>query len=80
MEKRKPSGTIGGNEDWCKYCGKQYGDTSNKLKMDQATFLHLHKKTIPFIITSKKNKIPSNKAHQGFKRPVLGKLRQWRKK
>ena len=32
------------------------------------------KKAIPFIITSKKNKIPRNKSNSGGKRPVLGKL------
>ena len=26
--------TVGENADWCSHCGKQYGDTSKKLKMD----------------------------------------------
>ena len=34
MEKRKPFYTVGRNIDWCKHCGKQYGDISKKLKMD----------------------------------------------
>ena len=29
------------------------------------------KKTVPFIIASKKNKIPRNKFNQGVERPVL---------
>ena len=32
------------------------------------------KKTIPFTIAPKKNKIPRNKSNQGMKRPVLRKL------
>ena len=28
VEKKEPSRTIGGNENWCSHCGKQYGDSS----------------------------------------------------
>ena len=34
VEKRELSCTVGGNADWCSHCGKQYGITSKKLKMD----------------------------------------------
>ena len=34
VEKGEPSCTVAGNADWCSHCGKQYGDTSKKLKMD----------------------------------------------
>ena len=34
MEKGEPSYTIGGDTDWCSHCGKQYGNTSKKLKME----------------------------------------------
>ena len=34
VEKREPLCTVGGNSDWCSHCGKQYGNTSEKLKMD----------------------------------------------
>ena len=37
------------------------------------------KKTIPFTIASKKNKIHSNKINQEFKRPVLGKYKTLKK-
>ena len=33
-ERREPFCTVGGNADWCSHCGKQYGDTSKKLKME----------------------------------------------
>ena len=33
MAKREPFCTVGGNADWCSHCGKQYGDTSEKLNM-----------------------------------------------
>ena len=28
VEKKEPSCTVGGNANWCKHCGKQYGVTS----------------------------------------------------
>ena len=28
VEKRKPSYTVDGNVNWCNYCGKQHGDSS----------------------------------------------------
>ena len=28
VEKRELSYTVGGNEDWCSHCGKQYKDFS----------------------------------------------------
>ena len=34
MEKGEFFCTVGGNADWCSHWGKQYGDTSKKLKMD----------------------------------------------
>ena len=34
MEKEEPFSTFGGNADLFSHCGKQYGDTSKKLKMD----------------------------------------------
>ena len=34
MEKGEPFCTVGGNADWCSHCEKQYGDASEKLKMD----------------------------------------------
>ena len=34
MEKGEPFCTVGGNADWCSHCGKQYRDTSEKLKID----------------------------------------------
>ena len=30
----EPFCTVGGNADWCSHCEKQYGDASEKLKMD----------------------------------------------
>ena len=27
-ERRQPSYTVGGNVNWCRYCGKQYGGSS----------------------------------------------------
>ena len=30
--KRENSCAVGGNADGCSHCGKQYGDTSEKLK------------------------------------------------
>ena len=33
-QKKKPVFTVDGNEDWYNHCGKQYGDTSKKLKVD----------------------------------------------
>ena len=34
MEKGEPFCTVHENGDWCSHWGKQYGDTSNKLKID----------------------------------------------
>ena len=34
MEKREPSYTVGGNVNWCSHCGKQYGGSSKKLKIE----------------------------------------------
>ena len=34
MEKREPYCPIGGNADWYSHCGKQYGISSKKLKME----------------------------------------------
>ena len=34
MEKGEPFLSVGGNADWCRHCGKPYGVTSKKLKMD----------------------------------------------
>ena len=31
--KREPLYTVGGNVDWYRHCGKQYGGTKKKLKM-----------------------------------------------
>ena len=36
VEEREPSGTIGGNADWCSHCGKQYGGSP---KITHATAL-----------------------------------------
>ena len=33
-EKREPWCTVGWNADWCSHCGKHYGVTSEKLKME----------------------------------------------
>ena len=33
VEEGEPFCTVGGNADWCSHCGKQYGDTSEKLNM-----------------------------------------------
>ena len=34
VKKKGPSCTVGGNADWCSHCGKKYGLTSKKLKME----------------------------------------------
>ena len=34
METREPQCTVGGNADWWGHCGKQYGISSKKLKME----------------------------------------------
>ena len=34
MDKREPWYIFGGNADWCSYCGKQYGISFRKLKME----------------------------------------------
>ena len=34
VEKGEPFCTVSGNADWCSHCGKQYGHTSKKLKVD----------------------------------------------
>ena len=34
MEKREPSYTAGGNVNWGSHCGKQYGGSSKKLKIE----------------------------------------------
>ena len=34
MEKREPSHTVGGNVSWCSHYGKQYGGSSEKLKIE----------------------------------------------
>ena len=34
MAKREPSYTVGGNENWYSHCGKQYGVSSKKLKIE----------------------------------------------
>ena len=34
VEKAELFSAVGGNADWWSHCGKQYGDTSKKLKMD----------------------------------------------
>ena len=34
MEKREPSYTVGGNVNWCSHCGKEYGGSSKKLKIE----------------------------------------------
>ena len=34
VEKREPSYTVGGNVSWCSHCGKQYGDSLKKLKIE----------------------------------------------
>ena len=39
MDKRESSYTVGGNVNWCSYCGKQYGGFKKKkieLPYDQA--------------------------------------------
>jgi len=33
-EKREPSGTIGGNVNWCHHHGKQYSGSSKILKLE----------------------------------------------
>ena len=33
MEKREPSCIVGGNGNWCNDYGKQYGGSSEKLKI-----------------------------------------------
>ena len=33
-EKRKPSFTVGGTANWYSHCGKQYGGSSKKLKIE----------------------------------------------
>ena len=32
VEEKEPSYTIGGNVNWCRHYGKQYGGSSKKLK------------------------------------------------
>ena len=32
VEKREPSGTVGGNVNWCNHYGEQYGGFSKELK------------------------------------------------
>ena len=32
MEKKEPSGTVGGNANWCSHCGRHYGSSSKNLK------------------------------------------------
>ena len=34
MEKREILCTVGGNVKWCSHCGKDYGDSSKKLKIE----------------------------------------------
>ena len=34
MARRKPSSTVGGNVNWCRHCGKQYGGFSKKVKIE----------------------------------------------
>ena len=34
MEKREPSCTVGGNVNWSSHCGRQYGVSSKKLKVE----------------------------------------------
>ena len=34
MGKGKPSCAVGENATWCSQCGKQYGSSSKKLKME----------------------------------------------
>ena len=31
MEKREPSYTVGGNENWCSHYGEQYGGSSENI-------------------------------------------------
>ena len=47
VEKRKPSYTVGGNVNCCSCCGKQYGGSSKKLKLElpydpETPFLVIH--------------------------------------
>ena len=44
VEKGEPFCTVGGNADWCSYCGKHYGDYLKKLKMDLSFY-----PVIPFL-------------------------------
>ena len=34
VQKKEPSCTACGNADWCSHCGKQYGVSSKKSKME----------------------------------------------
>ena len=34
MEKKEPYYTVGGIANWCNHCGKQYGDSSENLKIE----------------------------------------------
>ena len=34
MEKRDPWYTVDGHVNWCSHCGKQYGCSSKKLKIE----------------------------------------------
>ncbi|KAF6090798.1 hypothetical protein HJG60_012186 [Phyllostomus discolor] len=40
MKRGEPFCTVGVNRDWCSHCGKQYGDTSKKLKMASIFLFH----------------------------------------
>ena len=34
VEKKEPSCTVGGNTNWYSHCGRQYGGSSKKLKIE----------------------------------------------
>ena len=44
MEKLEPLLTVGGNVKWYSYCGKQYGGSSKKLKIELS-----YEPTIPLL-------------------------------
>ena len=44
VKKRELLCTVGGNENWCRYCGKQYGDSSKKIEIEPPYDLGIYPK------------------------------------
>ena len=50
--KGNPPITVGGNVSWCRHCGKQNGDFSNKTKQNKTKHLNIelpYDPAIPFL-------------------------------